>query len=112
MMTLAEINRVIASVNENSGTYRKLRMERQKRIALPATCIVFVLLAAPFGIFHTRAGMVKGVITSIGLCVLYYLVAAWLIGLGAQAHLPPLLAAWTPHVLFAGAGYYLLYRMR
>ncbi len=112
MMTFAEIGRVMASVSERSDTYRALRMERQKRIAMPATCIVFVLLAAPFGIFHTRAGMVKGVITSIGLCVVYYLVAAWLIGLGAQGHVPPILAAWVPHVLFAGVGYHLLHRMR
>jgi len=112
MMTFDEIGSVIRSVSSNSDTYRKLRMERQKRVALPATCIVFVLLAAPFGIFHTRAGMVKGVITSIGLCVVYYIVAAWFVNMGVQGHMLPLVAAWLPNITFAGLGTYLLYCMR
>lgn len=112
MMTLREILSTLRHVRPEADNYRKLRMELHNRIATPAACIVFVLLAAPFGIFHTRAGMVKGVITSILLCLFYYFVAAWFINLGSQGVMHPLLAAWLPSVVFAGVGCYLLYRMR
>jgi len=94
-------------------------METNKRVATPLACFVFVLLAAPFGIFHTRAGMIKGVITSILLCLTYYLIAALFISLGEKgAATPqlgfyfPIIAAWLPNVAFISLGFYLLHRMR
>ena len=83
-----------------------------QRFATPAACFVFILLAAPFGIFHTRAGMIKGVITSILLCLGYYLIEALFINLGDKGYMNPFLAAWTPVVIFTSVGFYLLYRMR
>ncbi len=112
MMTLREILGALRHTRFESDNHRKLRMELHNRLATPAACIVFVLLAAPFGIFHTRAGMVKGVITSIVLCLFYYFLGAWFINLGSQGVMPPLLAAWLPSVVFSGVGCYLLYRMR
>ncbi|MCX7846982.1 MAG: LptF/LptG family permease [bacterium] len=112
MMTLREILATLRHTRPDSDNYRKMRMEFHNRTATPAACIVFVLLAAPFGIFHTRAGMVKGVITSILLCLFYYFLGAWFINLGSQGYLAPLLAAWLPSIVFAGIGCYLLYRMR
>lgn len=112
MMTLREILGAMRHTRPESDNHRKLRMEFHNRTATPAACIVFVLLAAPFGIFHTRAGMVKGVITSILLCVFYYFLGAWFINLGSQGVMPPILAAWLPSIVFSGVGCYLLYRMR
>ncbi len=112
MMTLREIISAVRHTRPDSDNFRKLRMEFHNRTATPVACIVFVLLAAPFGIFHTRAGMVKGVITSILLCVLYYFLGAWFINLGSQGLMPPILAAWLPSVVFSALGCYLLYRMR
>jgi LPS export ABC transporter permease LptG len=112
MMTLMEMVRIMRHINPDSGTYKKLRMERVRRFAEPAACFVFVLLAAPFGVFHTRAGMVKGVLTSITLCLFYYIVAALFIQLGNDGHIYPLIAAWIPGVTFTAVGAWLLYRMR
>jgi lipopolysaccharide export system permease protein len=112
MMTFGEISRQMRSIDKKSDAYLKLRMERHKRIAMPAICIVFVLQAAPFGIFHTRAGMIKGVTISIGLCLVYYFVAAAFIGLGQKEMMPMVLAAWLPNIGFSLLGVHLLYRMR
>jgi LPS export ABC transporter permease LptG len=112
LMTMQELLRQRRFTEPSSDNYKKLRMEVHYRIGQPVACLVFVLLAAPFGIFHTRAGMVKGVITSIALCLIYYLAAALFINLGIKGFLSPILAAWLPSVGFACLGGYLLYRMR
>ncbi len=119
MMTFPEILFCRKHLNHTSDFYKKLKMETNRRIATPLACFVFVLLAAPFGIFHTRAGMIKGVITSILLCLVYYLIAALFISLGEKGvDSPqlsiyfPIVAAWLPNVAFTGVGFYLLHRMR
>ncbi len=119
MMTFSEILYCRKHLNKTSDFYKKLKMETNRRIATPLACFVFVLLAAPFGIFHTRAGMIKGVITSILLCLVYYLIAALFISLGEKgADSPqigfyfPIIAAWLPNISFIGIGFYLLHRMR
>ena len=112
MMTLFEIVRIMRHISPDSDHYKKLRMERVRRFAEPAACFVFVLLAAPFGVFHTRAGMVKGVLTSISLCLVYYVIAALFINLGNRGLIYPLIAAWVPAVTFSILGGWLLHRMR
>ena len=119
MMSFSEILFCRKHLNHTSDFYKKLKMESNRRIATPLACFVFVLLAAPFGIFHTRAGMIKGVITSIVLCLVYYLIAALFISLGEKgANSPqlafyfPIIAAWLPNIAFTGLGFYLLHKMR
>lgn len=112
MLNVLEIGREMQHINRESNYYKKLRMEQMKRISAPMACFVFVLLAAPFGISHTRAGMIKGVITSILLCLSYYLIAALLATLGKEGTLSPIIAAWTPVIVFTCVGFYLLHRMR
>jgi len=119
MMTFPEILYCRKHLNYTSDYYKKLKMETNKRIATPLACFVFVLLAAPFGIFHTRAGMIKGVITSILLCLVYYLISALFISIGEKgisvpqfASFFPIFAAWFPNIAFICLGFYLLHRMR
>lgn len=112
MMTFFEILKAMRHLSIKSDFFKKLSMELQRRIAGPAACFVFVLLAAPFGIHHTRAGMVKGVITSIMLCLGYYVIAAFFINLGQKGLMLPIIAAWLPNVACTGIGIYLLRQMR
>ena len=112
MMNIIDIFRVMDHIDENSDYYKKLKMNAVQRFAAPAACFVFVLLAAPFGIFHTRSGMIKGVIISILLCLSYYLIESLFINIGDKGFMPPLLAAWLPVAFFTGIGVYLLHRMR
>jgi lipopolysaccharide export system permease protein len=112
MMNYMDIIRTIKHTEPGTDYSRELRMELQSRLAYPFACFVFVLLAAPFGIFHTRAGMMKGVLTSISLCLFYYLVNAYLINLGREGYIMPFIAAWVANVVFLIVGGYLLHRMR
>ena len=112
LMDYTDLIKAIRHKEITTDKYNKIRTELYNRISTPFACFVFVLLAAPFGIFHTRAGMMKGVLTSIALCLLYYVFNAFLINLGKDGVLPPLIAAWTGNCVFIVLGAYLLYRMR
>jgi lipopolysaccharide export LptBFGC system permease protein LptF len=58
----------------------------------------------------SKRGSLAGVATAIGVAISYYIVADTFSGLGNINTLPPLLAAWSPDLLFAIAGSYLLLR--
>ncbi|MBR5945818.1 LptF/LptG family permease [bacterium] len=111
-MNLSELKNAARTVKEESSRYYSLKADLHRRYAMPFACFVFVLLAAPFGIFHTRAGMMKGVLTSIILCLGYFVVAYLLINLAKEGKVNAIVACWSANVVFLGIGAYLVYRMR
>lgn len=78
----------------------------QKRIALPVSSILMILLAAPVAhsLRRRERGLAMGV--TIGFCLgfLYFLTDGLVLALGETGAVPPLLAAWLPIVLFAAIG--------
>jgi lipopolysaccharide export system permease protein len=80
------------------------------RFALPVTCLVTVLLAAPLSIHFSRRGPGGGVFLAVVLSALMMLVTSIALALGESALLPPALAAWLPNAAFALLGLYLFQR--
>jgi lipopolysaccharide export LptBFGC system permease protein LptF len=58
-----------------------------------------------------RRGALAGVATAIGIAVLYYLTSGLFEKLGDFSQLPPFLAAWSPDLLFALAGGYMILKV-
>jgi lipopolysaccharide export system permease protein len=80
------------------------------RWALPFTCLVTVLLAAPLGIYFSRRGPAGGVFLAIVLSAVMLLVGNVVLAFGEAGKIPPALAAWLPNLLFALIGVYLFSR--
>ena len=80
------------------------------RWALPAACIVTVLLAAPLSIHFARRGAGSGVFLAIVLSVLMLFFSTITLVLGEAAIIPPVLAAWLPNIVFTLIGFYLFHR--
>ena len=80
------------------------------RWALPITCIVTVLLAAPLSIHFSRRGAGSGVFLAVVLSVLMLFVSSITLALGEAAIVPPILAAWLPNIVFTLIGFYLFHR--
>lgn len=80
------------------------------RWALPITCLVTVLLAAPLSIHFARRGAGSGIFLAIVLSVLMIFFSSITLALGEAAIVPPLLAAWLPNIIFALVGLYLYHR--
>jgi lipopolysaccharide export system permease protein len=81
----------------------------QYRIALPLTCLVVVLLAAPLAIGFSRGGVLSSVAIAIGLVFAMNFLTHLFLALGEGDRIPPWAAAWTPNLLFASVGLFLLY---
>lgn len=81
----------------------------QYRIALPWTCMVVVLLAAPLAIGFSRGGVLSSVALAIGLVFAMNFLTHLFLALGEGDRIPAWAAAWTPNILFAVMGLFLLY---
>jgi lipopolysaccharide export system permease protein len=76
-----------------------------RRLALPMISLIMVLLAAPVAQSLSRQrGVALGMMLGIGMGFLYFIVDGLLQALGESGMLPPVLAAWSPALLFAIVG--------
>ncbi len=80
------------------------------RWALPITCIVTVLLAAPLSIHFARRGAGSGVFVAVVLSVLMIFVSSITLSLGEASVVSPWLAAWLPNIVFTLIGFWLYHR--
>jgi lipopolysaccharide export system permease protein len=78
----------------------------QKRIALPISSILMILLAAPVahGVYRRDRGLAAGI--AIGFCLgfLYFIADGLVMSLGESGAVPPVVAAWMPILVFASVG--------
>jgi lipopolysaccharide export system permease protein len=77
----------------------------QKRIALPAAVLIMLLLAAPVAQgLQRHGGIAAGLAAGLGLGFLYFVTDGFVLALGEAGAIPPLLAAWSPPLMFASLG--------
>ena len=79
------------------------------RVALPWTCLVVVCIAAPLGIGYSRRGVLASVASAVVLVFSMNFLTHLFLALGEGDRISPVLAAWTPNLLFTIIGLYLLY---
>jgi lipopolysaccharide export LptBFGC system permease protein LptF len=70
------------------------------------------ILAIPFSLAGGRRGALTGVATAIGIAVVYWVTSGAFEAMGNVNQLPPLLAAWSPDILFGLGGGYLLLKVQ
>src|SRR5881296_692420 len=85
------------------------RTHLQYRLALPWTCFVVVCIAAPLGIGYSRRGVLSSVAAAVILVFSMNFLTHLFLALGEGDRISPLVAAWTPNILFTAIGLYLLY---
>jgi LPS export ABC transporter permease LptG len=85
------------------------RTHLQYRIALPWTCLVVVCIAAPLGIGYSRRGVLASVASAVVLVFSMNFLTHLFLALGEGYRISPIVAAWTPNLIFAFIGLYLLY---
>jgi lipopolysaccharide export system permease protein len=111
-MTYAELGRYVDALERSGGDGRKLRVVRELKVAVPVTCIIIALFAAPLVIVAPRATGAFGIVISLATTMLFLLSVQLSQAVGAGGVLPPLYAAWTPNMLFGVTGIVLLARAR
>ena len=84
------------------------RTQLQYRWALPWTCMVVAIMATPLGIGFSRRGILASVAVAIGLVFTMNFLIHLFLALGEGDRVSPMVAAWTPNVIYFAIGLYLL----
>jgi LPS export ABC transporter permease LptG/LPS export ABC transporter permease LptF len=82
------------------------------KLSFPLAHIAFALLAIPCALRWPSDRRLAGLALAAVLGIGYWLANSVAMSLGKAEILPPLIAVWTPNIVFAGAGLYLLVRAR
>ena len=100
--TMAELHRQI----KMWPAYDTWKIVLFKRITLPLTNLILLLVGLPFVMRPTN----KSVFTSLGVCILiflcYYIISFICHDLGAHKRMPPALAVSLPLIIFTAVGIY------
>jgi LPS export ABC transporter permease LptF/LPS export ABC transporter permease LptG len=96
---------------EQGPDWREARVEFHRRLAFPAACFAFALIAVPIGAQPRRGGRAAGSLIAVLLIAAYYLALIMGSGMARQGNLPPVIGLWMANILLVIAGLALLPRM-
>jgi lipopolysaccharide export LptBFGC system permease protein LptF len=109
-MSYRELSSYITDLRQSGFDTMRLRVQLMRKIAYPLITLVMAVLAVPFALSMGKHGSLAGIATAIVMAICYWVVAGLFEAMGNVNTLPPVLAAWSPDLLFGIAGAYLLLR--
>jgi LPS export ABC transporter permease LptG/LPS export ABC transporter permease LptF len=80
------------------------KAEIQERIAFPAACLVFAILAVAFGISNVRTGRPLGLVLGLAVTIVYYLLQLSGRHWASSGKVPPWLGIWAANIVLASIG--------
>ncbi|MBZ5629542.1 MAG: LptF/LptG family permease [Acidobacteriia bacterium] len=110
-MNYEELNNYIHDLQQSGFDVIRLRVQLQKKFAFPIITFVMAVLAVPFALSAGRRGALAGIATAVGIAVVYFVVSGLFEAMGNTNQLPAALAAWSPDLLFALAGGYMILKV-
>jgi lipopolysaccharide export system permease protein len=111
-MRFRELQRYTRRLRRSGYPTSALETALQSKLARPLFLPVMALLALPFAFRIGKRGALAGVGVGLAIGMVFLISTSLFTKLGEVAALPPLLAAWSPHVLFSTAATFLLVRQR
>jgi LPS export ABC transporter permease LptF/LPS export ABC transporter permease LptG len=110
-MSWGELRQYIDGLRRAGFDVSPLTVQWHRKLAFPLIAPVSMLLAFPFAFLVGTRGAVGGVAIGVGIGILYWLGAELLAAMGGVGQLPPLLAGWSPDIVFFFAGMYFFFKM-
>jgi len=111
-MNYEELRRYIHDLQQSGFDVVRLRVQLQKKFSYPIIALVMAVLAVPFSLSAGKRGAIAGVATAVGIAVVYWTVSGLFEAMGNISQLPPMLAAWSPDLIFGMIGGYLILKVR
>ena len=111
-MSVMELRRYIQGLRQSGFDVVRLSVALYRKFSYPLIAFVVTLIAIPFSFSTGSRGALAGIALSIVIAIIYWSVSSLFEAMGNLSQLPPVVAAWSPDVLFALAGIYLLMRIR
>jgi lipopolysaccharide export system permease protein len=110
--TISDLHLAIDQARKLKGDTKALEIELCERYSIPFSCFVFSVLGPVLAIMLSRSGAFVGVFMSLIMVMVYY--NAYVIFgqiVGKNGWVPPIVAAWTPNVIFLLIGIWMLRRV-
>jgi lipopolysaccharide export system permease protein len=109
-MGYAELRRYADALERSGGDGRPLRVDLALKLAVPFTCIIITVFAAPLMVSAPRTGNAYGVAISLVTAIVFLVLVQLSRTIGIGGLVPPTTAAWLPNIAFGVMGLYLLKR--
>ena len=110
-MSWPQLRRYIDDLHRAGFDVSALTVQWHRKLAFPLIAPVSMLLAFPFAFLVGTRGAISGVAIGIAIGIIYWLGAELLTAMGGVGQLPPLLAGWSPDIIFFFLGLYFFFRM-
>lgn len=91
---------------------QQMQVQYYEKFAVPVFGLIMAMISLPFGFMVGNRGAMAGIGVSIAIAMVYLGTVKLFEQMGNVNYLPAQVAAWSPDVLFALAGLYLLLRMK
>lgn len=111
-MNFEELGQYIGEQQASGMDTTPLRVQYYKKFAVPLFALIMAILSIPFAFIAGNRGAMTGVGISFGIAIAYWTVGTLFEQIGDLNQLPAAMAAWSPDVLFALAGFYFMARMK
>lgn len=112
-MSYRELSIYAANLEKKGYDITRYKVDLQAKLSYPLVCLIMSLIATPFALIVGRkGGLGTGVVITVCIGYLYWVIFSLCVALGHGGTLPPVVAAWAANVLFAIGGGYLLLTIR
>ena len=110
-MSWPQLRRYIDDLHRAGFDVSALTVQWHRKLAFPLIAPVSMLLAFPFALLVGTRGAVGGVAIGVAIGIIYWLGAELLTAMGGVGQLPPMLAGWSPDIIFFFLGLYFFFKM-
>jgi len=110
-MNYEELRRYIRDLQQSGFDVVRLRVQLNKKLSFPLITLIMAVLAIPFSLSASKKGAITGVAVAVGIAVVYTVVSRLFEAMGDLSQLPPALAAWSPDLIFALVGAYMILKV-
>jgi lipopolysaccharide export system permease protein len=95
----------IKKLEAEGGNTLRSRVDLHYKIALPAVCLIMCLIGTGIAVRGKRKEGLPIIISyGLGIAFLYYIAISFCVSIGRAEILPPVVAAWAPHLIFLCVG--------
>src|SRR5579864_5078643 len=111
-MNYEELRRYIHDLEQSGFDVVRLRVQLHKKLSYPLITLIMAVLAIPFSVASGgKRGAITGVAVAVGIAIFYTVVSRLFEVMGDISQLPPALAAWSPDLIFALVGGYMILKV-
>jgi LPS export ABC transporter permease LptG len=111
-LSAAVLSDRIKAARRRGSSVSAFEIALQKKYAGPFGVVVMALIGMPLALSFGRKSAMIALCLAIALGLVFWAAVGGFQQMGEYGLLPPIVAAWSPIVIFAASGFYLLFRAR